>query len=159
MELEAQPKQDLLEESAVQAPPAPIVQPASLSWRLLAPVVDGALIAVAFLAAAALAAITAGQLPGPRTVELGAALAMLALAAAYQMLFFTLGRATPGMKYAGIELSTFDGLCPTRAQRWRRLMAQLLSLVPLGLGFAWALFDDAHLTWHDRLSKTYLRKR
>jgi hypothetical protein len=29
----------------------------------------------------------------------------------------------------------------------------------MGLGVVWALFDDAHLTWHDRLSKTYLRKR
>jgi len=23
----------------------------------------------------------------------------------------------------------------------------------------WVLFDDSRLTWHDRLSRTYLRKR
>jgi hypothetical protein len=38
-----------------------------------------------------------------------------------------------------------------------RLSALLLSLIPVGLGLAWALFDDDHLCWHDRLSKTYLR--
>jgi len=32
-------------------------------------------------------------------------------------------------------------------------------VLPLGLGFVWALFDDESLAWHDRLSKTYLRKR
>jgi len=26
------------------------------------------------------------------------------------------------------------------------------------LGVAWALFDEDHLCWHDRLSRTYLRK-
>jgi hypothetical protein len=29
----------------------------------------------------------------------------------------------------------------------------------VGLGFAWSLFDDDHLSWHDRISQTYLRKR
>jgi len=23
---------------------------------------------------------------------------------------------------------------------------------------AWAIFDEEHLSWHDRLSRTYLRK-
>ena len=32
------------------------------------------------------------------------------------------------------------------------LTALLLSVLPLGLGLAWALFDVAHLSWHDRLS-------
>jgi hypothetical protein len=36
--------------------------------------------------------------------------------------------------------------------------ALLLSVLPVGLGAAWLLFDDDHLCWHDRLSKTYLRK-
>jgi hypothetical protein len=76
----------------------------------------------------------------------------------YQTLFLALAEATPGMKCAGISLCTFDGQSPTRAQSRRRLGALLLSVLPLGLGVAWALFDDDHLCWHDRLSKTYLRK-
>jgi hypothetical protein len=38
-------------------------------------------------------------------------------------------------------------------------MALPLSVLPLGMGLAWALFDEWSLTWHDRLSGTYLRRR
>ena len=74
-------------------------------------------------------------------------------------LFFTLGRATPGMKYAQIRLMTFDGMTPVRAERYKRMAALLVSVLPVGLGLAWALFDEDHLSWHDRLSRTYLCRR
>jgi uncharacterized RDD family membrane protein YckC len=62
------------------------------------------------------------------------------------------------MRCARLSLCTFDGQSPTRGQLRRRLGALLLSVLPVGLGVAWILFDDDHLCWHDRLSKTYLRK-
>ena len=62
------------------------------------------------------------------------------------------------MRYAGIGLCTFDDQRPTRAQRSGRLGALLLSLLPVGLGLAWAIFDEEHLSWHDRLSRTYPRR-
>jgi uncharacterized RDD family membrane protein YckC len=62
------------------------------------------------------------------------------------------------MKYARLSLCTFEGHIPTRAQRCGRLLALLLSVLPVGLGLVWAIFDENHLTWHDRLSRTYLRK-
>ena len=159
IEPKAQPREEILEEAAPQAAQAAAMELAPMSRRLLAIVVDCALIAATFLAAAFLAAAKASQLPGPRTVELGTALALLAIGAAYQTLFFTLAKATPGMRYAGIGLSTLDGFNPSRAQRCGRLLAMLLSVLPLGLGLVWALFDDSRLTWHDRLSGTYLSKR
>jgi len=106
-----------------------------------------------------LAASNVSELPGVRAVEFGAGLALLAIGVAYHACFMTLARATPGMRYAGIELNTFSGYTTTRGQRCGRLLALLLSVLPLGLGMVWALFDDGGLTWHDRLSKTYLRKR
>ena len=161
LDREAQPRQqlvdELLEEPALEA--APTIEPAPMSRRLLATFVDCTLIAGALVAAATLAAYNVSELPGLRAVEFCAALAFLAIGVAYHACFMTLGRGTPGMKYAGIELNTFSGYTTTRAQRCGRLLALLLSLVPLGLGMVWALFDDGHLTWHDRLSKTYLRKR
>jgi hypothetical protein len=33
-----------------------------------------------------------------------------------------------------------------------------VSLLPVGLGMVWSVFDEDHLSWHDRLSETYLRK-
>jgi uncharacterized RDD family membrane protein YckC len=98
-------------------------------------------------------------LPGLRATEIGLALGFVAAAILYQMLFFTLGRATPGMKYAQIRLTTFDGSVPVRAERYKRMAALLVSVLPAGLGLAWSLFDEDHLSWHDRLSRTYLCRR
>ena len=35
-----------------------------------------------------------------------------------------------------------------------RRRAALVSLLALGLGFLWSLWDPERLTWHDRLSRT-----
>ena len=39
----------------------------------------------------------------------------------------------------------------------RRVGALLLSALPLGMGLLWAVFDEDHLGWHDRISGTYQR--
>ena len=158
IEIKQQREVDLFEEPVPMAPTKQI-KLAPLSRRIMAFMVDASLVLATFLSVALSFASHARQLPDPRVVGLCAALVMLTIAAAYQALFLTLARATPGMWYAGIALCTLDGCHTSRAQRCRRLTALLLSVVPLGLGVAWALFDDAHLTWHDRLSKTYLRMR
>lgn len=149
--------EEILQEPAPRA--TAVVQPAPMSRRLLAVVVDGSLIVASFLAVAMLAASMMSELPAPRLAEQCAVLAILAIGVAYLAFFFTLARSTPGMWYAGIQLRTLAGRWPSRAQRCSRLLALPLSVLPLGLGLAWALFDDAHLSWHDRLSRTYLRKR
>ncbi len=165
MELDNQPADSTgalaAEEVLVADKPAtiPELQLAPLNRRLLAGVVDGALIFGSFCAAALVATAKIPQLPPGRLIEEGALIALIGIALFYQMLFFTLAKATPGMTYARIGVYTFDGRMPTRAQMQGRLGALLLSLLPLGLGVTWALFDEQHLSWHDRLSKTYLRKK
>ena len=154
---EPEPEYELLEEPAPRPAPAPEIELAGLSRRILASVVDATLVAGACLAAAALAANNASALPGLRSIEIGSLVALLLAGAAYKVLFFTLARATPGMRYARLALCTFDGGVPTRAQRYARLAALLLSILPVGLGFVWAIFDDQNLTWHDRITRTYLR--
>lgn len=156
---EVAPAQEAAPALATATEAATVLAPAPATLRLMAMVVDGALIAGALLAGAVFAASRASALPGLRATEIGLGLAMVAAAIVYQMLFFTLGRATPGMRYAQIRLTTFDGVMPVRAERYRRMAALLVSALPLGLGIGWALFDDDHLTWHDRLSRTYLCKR
>lgn len=135
------------------------VELAPLSRRALAIVVDCTFTAAWLVLAAFAAAPHVRQLPGGRAMACGAALAFLAAGFAYHACFLTLFRSTPGMRYAGIEIDTVSGSAPVRTRRWRRLMAMLLSVLPLGLGFVWAIFDDDHLAWHDRLSGTYLRRR
>ncbi len=156
-ETASKPEPVLLDDPEPRPAPAPEIELASLSRRMLAGVVDFTLVAGACVAAAALAANNASELPGLRAVEIGSVVALMIDSAAYKLLFFTLARATPGMKYARLALCTFEGGSPTRAQRYARLAALLLSVLPVGLGFAWAIFDDEHMTWHDRISRTYLR--
>ncbi len=169
MELEAQPAPEQSYAAPLQAATqgeiataleaAPTLEPAPATLRLMALVVDGALVAGSLLTAAMVAASRTSVLPGLRATEIGLALAFVAAAILYQMLFFTLGRATPGMKYAQIRLTTFDGSVPMRAERYKRMAALLVSVLPAGLGLAWSLFDEDHLSWHDRLSRTYLCRR
>jgi uncharacterized RDD family membrane protein YckC len=90
-------------------------------------------------------------------MEIGSTIALLLLGAAYMTVFFTLASATPGMRYAGLALCTFDDQLPTKEQRYRRLLAMLVSVLPVGLGVVWSIFDEQRLSWHDRLSGTYLR--
>ncbi len=160
IELDYQPEGQLLEETAPGnvAAAAPVLHLAPIGARTMAALVDGALIFGAFLAAALAAALHAKQLPTIQEIELGSAAALLVLGGIYEVLFFTLAAGTPGMRYAGISLCTFDGQIPARAQLRSRMVALLLSLLPLGLGIAWAIFDPDHLCWHDRLSGTYQRK-
>ena len=39
-----------------------------------------------------------------------------------------------------------------------RGLGYLVSIVPLLLGFVWAVIDPEHLTWADKVSGTFLKK-
>jgi uncharacterized RDD family membrane protein YckC len=93
-----------------------------------------------------------------RVIEYGLAVALLLVGGLYEAVFLALTNTTPGMWYARIRLCTLEGKTPTRAQLNARLVALPLSILPVGLGVIWSIFDDDRLTWHDRLSQTYLRK-
>ncbi len=138
---------------------APTLYLAPMSRRLLAAVVDGALIAGVFLAFAAYAISKLNELPGLRVLEIWAGIGFVLTGVLYLAVFTLLAESTPGMSYAGTSLCTFDDQIPTLAQRFGRLCGLLLSVLPLGLGVAWSLFDEDHMSWHDRLSRTYQRKR
>jgi uncharacterized RDD family membrane protein YckC len=148
------------DEAEPQTVPGPqlILPLAPMGRRLTAVLVDCVLIAGAFLASALVAVVNIGHSFPVKIMEISAVSALLLIGLLYQVLFLTLAKATPGMKCARISLCTFDGKSPTRAQLRRRLGALFLAVLPLGLGLAWVLFDEDRLCWHDRLSRTYLRK-
>jgi uncharacterized RDD family membrane protein YckC len=64
--------------------------------------------------------------------------------------------ATPGQLWMGIEVRSMFGGAPTLRQSFWRALGCLVSGSALLLGFIWALFDNESLTWHDRMSETYL---
>jgi uncharacterized RDD family membrane protein YckC len=135
-------------------------QTAPLELRLMAAVVDVCCIGAALLGFAAVVARLSG--PSLRDLSLpllGGTVAglLLALFVMYQMLFFTLAEATPGMRYARIALCTFGDSNPSRRAMRRRVLSMLLVACPLGIGLAWCFLDDRQLGWHDRMSKMYQR--
>jgi uncharacterized RDD family membrane protein YckC len=138
---------------------SPVIDLAPLQRRLLAIVIDTSLTLAAFAVFVRLAAPAAAFLHSQRVAEVCAVLALMLACAGYQALFANSMKTTPGMWYAGIGLCTLEGYVPERRQRCARLLALLLSVLPLGMGLAWSLFDEDRLTWHDRLSGTYLRLR
>ena len=70
--------------------------------------------------------------------------------------FWSYSGRTLGMQSWGLQLETEDGQLPSTVTASLRFAAALLSLLPLGLGFLWQLWDKDSLTWHDRISKTRL---
>lgn len=158
MELDAQPAEQAAANSeAESARKKPALAP--LGLRLMANVVDVCLMLAVLVLVAYMAA---GHLPSPisvKTAEVSGALALMLIGVAYYAFFLTVAACTPGMFYAGLKLCTFSNENPNRGQLQRRLGAMLLSLLPLGLGVVWSVLDEDHLTWHDRFSQTYLRKR
>lgn len=167
IELDAEPEPEIAAPEPLIAPArssqpeseAAALELAALNRRLLAGIVDFSLISASFLAAAWVAFGHAKAIPALKTMEVGSALALAGIGILYLAFFFILSKGTPGMKYAGLEIRTFAGELPTRTERSRRMAALLLSILPVGLGAIWALFDEHHLCWHDHLSNTYVRKR
>lgn len=156
IELEAQPLDEAEAQDAQAFPPTLPVAP--IGRRLAATFLDGVLIFGAFLASAAVAVARIGHPPTARIEEISAASVFLLIGLLYQTLFLMSTGATPGMRCARISPCTFDGQSPTRGQLLRRMVLLVLSVLPVGLGVAWILFDEDRLSWHDRQSRTYLRK-
>ena len=125
--------------------------------RMMATLVDTALILSLVCGLAYLVASRFDHLPSMRVSQVCGVIATLGLAALYEWFFLTFAKVTPGMRYAQLSLCTFEEEIPNAAQVNGRLKAMLISVLPVGLGMVWSIFDEDQMSWHDRLSKTYLR--
>jgi len=129
---------------------------ASIEERRTAAVVDAACLAFAYGGFLALF----GSLGGHFTFsKLSAAVCFFTFAFVYVQYFglFTIfGGTTPGMMVRGLQVASFSGENPTAKQYLQRALGYMLSAGTLFLGFLWAIWDEDALTWHDRLSRTYL---
>lgn len=70
--------------------------------------------------------------------------------------FWWKGGQTLGSRTWRMRVETADGDSPSFGRASLRFLAAVVSLLPLGLGFLWQLWDKDRLTWHDRASRTYL---
>ena len=129
---------------------------ASLDDRRHALLIDGACLAFAYGGFLALF----GSLGGHFALDkLSAAICFFTFAFVYLQYFglFTIfGGSTPGMMVAGLRVASFTGDEPTPRQYFLRAIGYVLSVGTCFLGFLWVMWDEDGLTWHDRMSQTYL---
>jgi uncharacterized RDD family membrane protein YckC len=74
----------------------------------------------------------------------------------YFALFTVFGGTTPGMMLRGLRVVDFSGEEPSPRQLFFRAAGYMLSAGTFFLGFLWSHWDEDELTWHDRISHTYL---
>ncbi len=135
-----------------------VFEVASIDDRRLAALIDTACLLFAYGGFLALFTSLGGQftLSKLSAAVYGATFAIVYLQ--YFALFTIFGGTTPGMMLRHLQVVAFSGEPPTPRQMLLRSVGYVLSAGTFFLGFLWALWDEDTLTWHDRLSRTYLSK-
>jgi uncharacterized RDD family membrane protein YckC len=129
---------------------------ASIEERRIAALADAACLLFAYGAFLALFGSVGGQFT---LSKLSAAVCTATFALVYLQYFalFTIfGGTTPGMMLRGLQVVSFSGETPTPRQMLLRSAGYILSAGTFFMGFMWAMWDEDSLTWHDRMSRTYL---
>lgn len=85
-------------------------------------------------------------------------LASGSIAVFYFFLYTFYGAETPGLQWLGLRVLDYDGNPPQPGQRLVRSVGIVLSAAAVGLGYLWAFVDEEGLTWHDRMSKTFITR-
>ena len=122
--------------------------------RLAAMLYDGLLVlALLFLATLPFIALRGGE-PVEGDNNLVYQLILCLVIYGFFVGFWVRSGRTLGMQSWRLQLETMDGSKVNLRVATLRFFASLVSLIPAGLGFFWALWDKDRLTWHDRISKT-----
>jgi uncharacterized RDD family membrane protein YckC len=132
-------------------------QPAPLSQRFVAGLVDAGIVFIAMGAFVLTFLKLAEEVPQSRMITLFALAVGGMLWLLFQYVFLVYARTTPGMHMAQLELAAFEGRPASILARRSRALASALSCFSLGLGYAWALVDEDRLGWHDRISQTLVQ--
>lgn len=74
----------------------------------------------------------------------------------YFGVLIALTSSTPGLTWMGLEIRRHNGQEPSVRDAFWRAAGCLISAGALMLGFLWALLDSDGLTWHDRMSGTFI---
>jgi uncharacterized RDD family membrane protein YckC len=129
---------------------------ASLAARRHAGIVDAVVLVASYAAILGLFTAFGGRLlPFKLDAFVCASIGVL-LYTQYFTLFSMMGGATPGMMFTGLRLISFDGGAPQARQLILRSVGYLISGGMAMLGFLWPYWDEDHLSWHDRISQTYV---
>lgn len=161
VEIRVQPELDFSNSPYDRARPQTALVPvASLDHRRSACYIDMCFLAVTCAGFVGLFLFASRSAGGELTLGKSDAIVYVAIAylfyALYFSLFVILAGSTPGMQLRGLSIVRLDGSLPDTRQLLWRVFGYLLSGATLTIGFFWALWDEDHFTWHDRISQTYI---
>jgi uncharacterized RDD family membrane protein YckC len=74
----------------------------------------------------------------------------------YRLGMYTWRSTTLGGIVLNLRVQRADGIALDFSTALVRALASLLSLLPLGLGFFWILFNAERDAWHDKISGSYV---
>jgi len=152
----------LLERAAepeVKVDSAAQLRPASIQRRLLAAALDAVFVLLTTSLGAWVFLQLTHEVPPRPQLLIASVLIAATFWLGYQYLLLVVTGATLGQSLCKLELVAFDGGVTKMAQRRWRWLSSLLSAAAVMLGYAWALLDENGLCWHDRISRTYLRRK
>jgi uncharacterized RDD family membrane protein YckC len=137
-------------------PQTALVPVADLRERRQAGLLDFVFLTITYAGFLALFRSLGGHFSFARVDAAVYAAVFVLFSALYFAIFTIFGGATPGMQLRGLYVVRLDGHAAEQRQLQWRAFAYLLSGGALMLGFLWALWDEDHFTWHDRISHTYV---
>jgi len=129
---------------------------ASIDERRIAGLIDGGFLLFAYGAFLTLFGSLGGQFTFSKLSAAVCVTTFVIVYLQYFALFTVFGGTTPGMMLRGLQVVSFSGESPTPRQMLWRSVGYMLSAGTFFMGFLWAMWDEDALTWHDRLSQTYL---
>jgi len=132
------------------------LEAASLNRRMAAGLFDAVLVLTSVALFGYVFVRISGVMPPARSAAELAACLLGIFWPAYQYGFLVYSGKTPGLWALKLHLARFDSQPAARRLRRWRVLASVLSLVSLGLGYAWCFFDEDQLSWHDRITRTHL---
>ncbi len=133
-----------------------VIPVASLRERRNAGLLDGIFLLLAYAGFLGVFRAFGGRILLGKADAIVTAATLALFYAQYFALFTVFGGETPGMLLRRLRVVSFDGGEPTSRQLFWRGFGYLISGGTALLGFLWALWDEDHLTWQDRISQTYL---
>jgi uncharacterized RDD family membrane protein YckC len=138
------------------AAPGALFPVATLSQRRMAATLDVGLLLFSYGGMLALFWALGGRIGFNKLDAMVTGTTLALFYAQYFALFTIFGGCTPGMMLCRLRVLSFDGGMPTSRQMAWRSFGYLVSAGTCFLGFLWALWDEDHLCWQDRISRTYL---
>lgn len=151
-----QPEFDFASGETDEHPHAPLVPVADLGERRIAGLLDATFLVASYLAFLVYFSSLGGKISFGKMELAIYGIIFFLFYVQYFGLFTLFSGITPGMMIRGLRVVSFDGTLPDSHRLMQRGLGYLVSFGALMIGFLWSVWDEDQLTWHDRMSHTYL---